>query len=253
MDGLNTVDAVQENVVDSQEVVESSETSVNTTEVAEPVQNKDENAKYAAARREAEARALQAEQEAAELKKDIEYARKYKEYGITSREDLAQYGYSSWEDLDNAMEAKENNVSPDFYSRLKTAEAKASKVDEIEQKLSKYERRDKIDGELAAWKQDPTYGEFFNKWESDIKDIALKANCDLYPAMLMVMGQKANELKSPNVEEIKKTAVKEYIEGLKKQSPVEGGGQSPAVVQKSNNSWDDARKSALQFLKSKKE
>jgi dGTP triphosphohydrolase len=250
MDGLNTVDAVQENVVDSQEVVESSETSVNTTEVAEPVQNKDENAKYAAARREAEARALQAEQEAAELKKDIEYIKKYKEYGITSREDLAQYGYSSWEDLDNAMEAQEKNVDPEIYSRLKNAETIAQQANE---KLSKYERKEKIDGELAAWKQDPTYGEFFNKWESDIKDIALKANCDLYPALLMVMGQRANELKSPNVEEIKKTAVKEYIEGLKKQSPVEGGGQSPAVVQKSNNSWDEARKSALQFLRSKKE
>lgn len=250
MDGLNTVDAVQENVVDSQEVVESSETSVNTTEVAEPVQNKDENAKYAAARREAEARALQAEQEAAELKKDIEYIKKYKEYGITSREDLAQYGYSSWEDLDNAIEAQEKNVDPEVYSRLKNAEMIAQQANE---KLSKYERKEKIDEELAAWKQDPTYGEFFNKWESDIKDIALKANCDLYPALLMVMGQRANELKSPNVEEIKKTAVKEYIEGLKKQSPVEGGGQSPAVVQKSNNSWDEARKSALQFLRSKKE
>lgn len=252
MDELNTVDAVQEDVVDSQNdsVVESSGTSGKESEVANPVQDKEENAKYAAARREAEARALQAEQEAAELKKDMQYIKKYKEYGITSREDLAQYGYSSWEEVDNAMEAREKNVDPEVYSRLKNAETIAQQANE---KLSKYERKEKIDSELAAWKQDPTYGEFVSKWESDIKDIALKSNSDIYPSLLAVMGTKITELKQPNIEEIKKTAVKEYIEGLKKQTPVEGGGQSSAVVQKSSNSFEDARKSALQFLRSQKE
>lgn len=224
-------------------------------EPAKPAQDSNENARYAAARREAEAAKAAAEAKAAALERENTIAKKYgKDYGVFSDADISrEYGHmgiNTLEDLDNYFEAQQKNVDPEVYSRLKQAESIAQQANE---KLSKYERKEKIDGEIAAWKQHEVYGEFFNKWEKDIKDVALQTNVDLYPAMLMVMGAKANELKQPNVEDIKKQAIKEYIDGLKNQKPVEGGGQSPAVVQKSSNTWEDARKSALQFLRSKKE
>lgn len=250
----NTVDAVQENVVDSQSSqVES--ISENNSEVAEPIQSKDENAKYAVARREAEAAKAVAEERAAALERENSIAKKYgKEYGVFSDADIArEYGHlgiNSLEDMDNYFEAQQKNVDPEVYSRLKNAEIIAQQANE---KLSKYERKEKIDGELEQWKQDPNYGEFVSKWESDIKNIALQGNADIYPALLAVMGMKINELKQPNVEDIKKTAVKEYIESLKNQKPVEGGGQTPVIINKPTGSWEDARKGALQYLKNIKE
>lgn len=227
----------------------------NEPEPAKPAQDKEENARYAAARREAEAAKAAAEERAAALERENSIAKKYgKDYGVFSDADISrEYGHlgiNSLEDMDNYFEAQEKNVNPEVYSRLKQAETIAQQANE---KLSKYERREKIDSEISAWKQHEVYGDFFNRWESDIKDVALKGNGDLYTSMLIVMGAKAHELKAPNVEDIKKQAVKEYIDGLRNQKPVEGGGQSPAVVQKSSNSFEDARKSALQFLRSKKE
>lgn len=242
--------------------LDNPDTGEKEPELAKPAQDSNENAKYAAARREAEAARreaeaakAEAEARAAALERENIIAKKYgKDYGVFSDADISrEYGHmgiNTLEDLDNYFEAQQKNVDPEVYSRLKQAESIAQQANE---KLREYERKEKIDGEIAAWKQHEVYGEFFNKWEKDIKDVALQTNVDLYPAMLMVMGAKANELKQPNVEDIKKQAIKEYIDGLKNQKPVEGGGQSPAVVQKSSNTWEDARKSALQFLRSKKE
>jgi len=256
MDGLNSVDAGQGSVVDSQidnqnnTPVDGGSESINSQSNEKPgekqTQSREDNEAWKRMRLEKE----NAEKEAAELKRDMDYIKKYKSYGITSRDDLAQYGYNTWEELDLAVEAQQKNIDPEVYNRLTQAEKTAQQAVE---KLSKYERREVIDQELDMWKKDETYGEFFSKWEKEIKELALQNNADLYPAMLAVMGTKAKELKPPNIEEIKKSAVKEYIESLKGQKPVLGGGNTPAIVTKQSNSWDDARKGALEFLRQTKE
>jgi len=252
--GENTDNAVHGDVVDSQidTTIETTETNVsggsepvNSQANEKPTQSREDNEAWKNLRLDKE----KAEQRAATLERNNTIVQKYADLKVYSDADIARnFGHldiNTMEDLDNYYEAQEKNVDPELYKRLTQAEQIAQQTSE---KLSKYERKEKIDGEIEAWKKDETYGTFFDKWEKEIKEMALAHNAELYPTMLAVMGQKAAELKQPNIEDIKKEAVKEYIENLRNQKPVEGGGQTPARVVKPNTSWEDARKGALAML-----
>lgn len=92
---------------ESDEVIgeeESSETGEKESEAAKPIQSPDDNAKYAAARREAEARTRQAEERAAKLERDNRIAKEYgKEYGMFSEEDIRATYDMSFEEFEQAV------------------------------------------------------------------------------------------------------------------------------------------------------
>lgn len=131
----NTVNAVSEEVVEPQEteVVETKtegleNESENNSEVAEPKAKQDveENAKYAAARKDAERKMLESEQRAAKLERDNSIARKYgAEYGVYSDEDIKrQYGergINNLEELEAAIQTekyKEAGIDPNIINEI---------------------------------------------------------------------------------------------------------------------------------------
>jgi len=120
MEDLNSVNAEQENAVDSQDEINEQEESEKKQESAEPVkaQEKDENAKYAAARREAETKAKQIEEKA---KKDNTIARQYgKDYEIFSEEDIKTKYNMNLEEFENALlqeSYKQAGIDPELINK----------------------------------------------------------------------------------------------------------------------------------------
>lgn len=113
----STVDAVTEEVVEPQEVeevIEGQEDESVKSEVADPkpVQSPDENAKYAAARRESERIAAEAQARAAKLERDNQISRKYgTAYEVHSEEDIkakfGDRGINTLDDLEKAIQEEE--------------------------------------------------------------------------------------------------------------------------------------------------
>lgn len=119
MENLNTVDEVQEQIVDAHEVLEESVTS----EVAEPkpVQTAEENAHFAEQRRAREA----AEHKAATLEKDYSIAKTYgRDYGVYSEEDIAanysHLGITTLAEFEQAVERQkmvDEGIDPDILNQ----------------------------------------------------------------------------------------------------------------------------------------
>jgi hypothetical protein len=113
----STVDAVTEEVVEPQEVeevIEGQEDESVTSEVADPkpIQSPDENAKYAAARRESERIAAEAQQRVAKLERDNTISRKYgTAYEVHSEDDIkakfGDRGINTLEQFEQELQAEE--------------------------------------------------------------------------------------------------------------------------------------------------
>lgn len=150
---------------------------------------------------------------------------------------------------DAAQKAKENNVPVEFYNQLTQAQQKA---DEALQRLSAYERKDAIAKEAEALAKDPKWGEFFKANETEIRELAERANTTLDTAKLLVLDKKGFE--KPDVEKIAQEAVKKYLDGLRAgNKPVEGAGPVPAVVQSSPKTFEEARQGALAMLRAQRQ
>lgn len=263
---LNTVNAVQDEVVaypmNLQLFSEEEDTTTDETTSTESVtsednsqsnekaeQSKEENAAWKQMRVEKE-QALQAK---SQIEKDLTYAKKYGNLGVFSEADLKQqYGHqgiNSWEDLDNYYAAQEKNVDPEMYKELQ----------ELKKFKSEFEREKQYSKQEQELANDPVKSKFFSAWKDDIKALAnsfegdLKGNLNI--AYTMMCENKVAELESqkPDMESLKKQAVQEYIESLKKgQKPVEGSGSSAVVVTPKTNTWEAARSGALEYLKQNK-
>jgi hypothetical protein len=237
MEELNTVDAVAEGVVDLQadsqniQQAENSETSTSTetssektSEVAEPKQTKEENKAFAEMRREIE-----------KLRKDAEIAKNYGDQGI----------YNS-EDYDKAVlrsQAEEAGINPEVYEKFIT----------MEKELNDFRLEKELLTQAETLQKDPIKGEFYSKWKDDIHQNSKQFNVDLETSFLLTLGNKLGELKTPNTEELKKQAIKEYIEEVRGNSkPVETGGTAPTTVTSSPKSFEEARKSAMAFMRGQK-
>ena len=148
-----------------------------------------------------------------------------------------------------AQKAKESNVPVEFYNQLTQAQQKA---DEALQKLSAYERREAIAKEAETLAKDEKWGEFYKANETEIRELAERANTTLDTARLLVLDKKGFE--KPDVEKIAKDAVQKYLDGLRVgNKPIEGDGPAPAVVQSSPKTFEEARQGALAMLRAQRQ
>lgn len=249
---FNTVNAVQENVVDSQTTEQSATVepvNAGSEEVAspqtetKPVQDSETNRIYAEARRKAEAEAQRTI--------DAEYDRLYgAEYGIHSKADYDKYIADMEKQQQVQAEAAKYNASPEFLAYVKSLE---EKVNTIEQD--------------AKTKEEAAQKEAFNKeiesQLNEVLELSKKEGFEVTKEQLLNAAienqlgdlKKVYKLIKPDLdmETLKQNAVKEYIENLKKGAvPVEASGTSPAVITETPKSFEDARKGAAAMLKASK-
>jgi hypothetical protein len=131
-----TDDAVKES---DQEVIETKK------------QSNEDNAKYAAARREAEKKAKEIEQRAAKLERDYSVAKKYgQEYGVFSEEDIRTNHNMSLEEFETALQEqkyKDAGLDPDLINQVISNHPAVKQATEYTQQLEEQKRQ-------AAIKQD---------------------------------------------------------------------------------------------------
>lgn len=233
MEELNAVTAAQEPVVAASEpVTEQGEGQVEP--VSAPAEQK------AVQTHEDNQVAKQARLAAEKATRDAVIAEAFGAQGITTYEQYQQAIAAQ----KVAEEAENLNVAPEVIERLTKAEQTAQQAFE---KLSKYERKEIMDKQAAEMSADPRYGKFFKANESEIRSTADQLNVDLETARLLVLDKKYQE---PDIETIKKDAIQEYIESLRKgNKPVEGSGAPPVLVQSEPKTFEEARKGALALLR----
>lgn len=214
---------------------------------SKPVQSAEENAKFAAIRREAEAKA-QAE---AQKIVDAEYSRLYgAEYGIHSKADYDAYVAKLEREQQMQKEAAEYKADPSFLAYVKGLE---EKIDQITNESKAKEE----EAQREAFQKD------IEKQLNEVLEIAKKDGFDITGTQLLDAAMENNltdlkkvyKLIKPEVdtETLKQNAVKEYIEKLKQgQVPIEASGASPVVVNEPPKSFEDARKGAAAMLKASK-
>lgn len=198
-------------------------------EVKKPVQTAEENARFAAVRREAEIKA-----------KDALVAEIYGAQGIKTYE---QYQKALAAEV-AAERAAAMNASPELYAELTETKRVAQEAFE---KLSAYEQKEQMEKQAAELAADPRLGKFFKTNEAEIRSFAEQFHTDLATARTIVLENKYAE---PDVESIEKAAVQKYLEGLKNNNkPVEGSGAPPVTIPSEPKTFEDARKGAMAYLR----
>lgn len=185
-------------------------------ELAKPVQSDEDNAKYAAIRRDAERKARESTQKAI----DAEYSRLYgAEYGIHSKAD-----YDAYLERQRLIE-----------------EGKDPEVHNLKNKVELFEFRDKINSQRETLRNDPNNGDLFKEWEPELnermqlyeqmfKDRQINQRVDLETAFTLMWKEKGPKI----ISELKqKMAMKQEIDNANKDSAarstgsVSGKGQVP--------------------------
>lgn len=197
---LNPVDAGQENVVGSQieatqntgnEAVPSVNEEVANPQTAErPTQTQEENSRYAAIRREAEARA---EQRA----KDQLIAELYgQDYGIYSYADYQK----AMEQQRVAQEAQQKGIDPELYQTINS----------LQEKVSTYERKTAMIKQDETLSNDPHVGSLYKEWKNDVYAMADQYNVDLDTAFTILTRERIGDI----LGKTKQQTEQEVIRGL---------------------------------------
>lgn len=156
-------------------------------------------------------------------------------------EEYLEYVKQQMEKEDIEAEAEEQGKSPE---EVKLAREKA----DLEQKLAKYERQTKMTEEEKTLTEDPKIGGFVKENLERLREIADAAQVDLQVALAMVAAEKL-----PEILELTKPDqhIQKYLEGLKNGGkPVEIGGGATTPQATVPKSFDDAKASAIERLKS---
>jgi hypothetical protein len=111
-------------------------------------QSDEDNAKYAAARREAEKKAKEAEQKASRLERDNLIARKYgQEYGVFSEEDIQKEHNMSFEEFEKTIQEqryRDAGIDPDLLNQAINNHPVVQKASEYTRQLEEQKRQDRI-------------------------------------------------------------------------------------------------------------
>lgn len=127
---------------------------VKEPEIADPAkQSEEDNAKYAAARREAEKKAKEAEQKAAKLERDNTIARKYgAEYGVYSEADIKEkLGYNTLEDLEKAIQDqqyRDAGIDPELIDSRINNHPVVKQAQTYVQQLEQQQRQERINQDI---------------------------------------------------------------------------------------------------------
>lgn len=221
-----TAEIVEPQVVETvqSESSESVNEEVTTSQTEKPVQSQEENAKYAAIRRESETKTR--DRMISEM------------YGNS-------HGIHTYADYQGAIEAERVRAEaetkghdPELYARLSSAE----------QKLSNYER------EKLHMTQEQTLSSkpYYNEWKDEVKDIANMYNSDYATAYTLLAEKKMPEIIAnyeTKLKSAKENAVKEYLAAkTRPQGTVEGTGQTPVITATAPKSFADAKKQSMELL-----
>lgn len=178
---------------------------------------------------------------------DQEYSRMFGEYGIHTKADYEKE-IARQQQEQREEELRQKGIDPELEKLKEEVESM-----KLEKTLIK---------QADEMSKDPKSGELFKQWKGDIDNKLAelrnngikKADYDL--AFTLVTKEKLHELvgQKPNIEEIKKQAIAEYIESKKTSNkPVEGSGTTPVVVASSPKNFNDAFKGTMELLKNMKE
>lgn len=181
-----TVNAVQESGESSQIDTQSTDVQVNDgasvsenqqsnvepteTESSKP-QSKEENAAWKQMRQEKE----QAVQEAAQIKRDLNFARQYgKEWDVFTEEDVAtkygSQGITTWEQLAEAVEEHKRSSDPDEYykelGKKAEQEKQQSKQKQNNETLKQKAFQEIKEKHISDFVNHKEYSQIVNKWTS---------------------------------------------------------------------------------------
>jgi hypothetical protein len=112
-----------------------------------PVQSKEENAKYAAARREAERKAAEAQARAAKLERDNAISREYSEYGVHSEEDIRTKFNMSVEEFEQAVikrKMEDSGMDPNLIEKAMEKHPLFKKFAETNQFLEEQRKQEAV-------------------------------------------------------------------------------------------------------------
>ena len=174
---LNSVDAEHEDVVDSQDETEEEikeepkEKGAKEPEPAEPVQAPDENAKFAAARRESEAKLKEVEAKA-NLDKTI--AKKYgKDYEVFSAEDIKEKYNMTMDEFENAIlqqKYKEAGLDPTLINEAISSHPLIKQAGQYISEFQETKRQEAIKSDIEGLHRD--FPEMANiKTEEDLYEL----------------------------------------------------------------------------------
>lgn len=198
-ENLNVVDATQENVVDSQSQVQETNVeenqieTVNTEssneeqqEVSEEVveshaqQTQEDNARYAAIRRDAETKGMDRAIAAMGMEWNGAPIKTYQEYQAAMAEQKAY------------EEAERQGLDPAFYSKFK----------QMEDKLQGYEQEKVFSQQESMLQNDPIRGPLYGEWKDEIKEIASNYNTDLMTAYMLMLNERLPQILEKNKQQI---------------------------------------------------
>jgi hypothetical protein len=215
---LSTVNAEPEVAVEPQ-TTEVQETTNSTEPVQEPsvesevaptkpVQTAEENSKFAAIRRESE--------------------RQVKEYQQRMDNFAKQYGYSDFAEMESEQirqqreqEAQKLNVDPQFYNEFIGLKDKVSQFETEKQQL---EQEKAFIQQETALKNDPATKDFYNQWESEIKEKAKAYGCDLDTAFTLKIRESLADITKGVATKAEQSAIQKITgNGLSSPGSLSGG------------------------------
>jgi hypothetical protein len=229
-------------------------------EVTEPARKKEQTPEENSAMREMRLKLEAMEAEKEQARRDAKYAKKYPDIDVSSEEELREMfedeGITSWEDLDayyeNLEKAEKLEINPQLYQQLQQMQAK---IDSLEKEKTDLASAKEFETAKEAMKEE--YGDIFTQHEKEITDLAermgmknsqgLKASlatvlADKFPSIMKEMNEK--------LAKAKEEGVNEFVNKKKAEIPIEGSGAVPTNVgSKPKDSWEVARKSAMDALK----
>lgn len=142
-------------------------------------------------------------------------------------------------------EAEKQQVPVEVLSRLTQAEKDAL---EAKNMLSEYQHKEALAKEAEKLSADPKWGAFFKTNEQEIRKVAEQYKCDLGAAKLIVYDEKGPE--KVDIDAISNKAIQEYLDKKRTYAPVEGGGASLVQVSQTPKTFEDARKGAIELMRS---
>lgn len=142
-------------------------------------------------------------------------------------------------------EAEKQQVPVEVLSRLTQAEKDAL---EAKAMLSEYKRKETLAEEAKTLSAHQDWGKFFAKHEKAIYEAADKYQCSLGAAKLIVLDEVGPE--KVDIDAISNKAIQEYLDKKRTYAPVEGGGASLVQVSQTPKTFEDARKGAIELMRS---
>lgn len=213
---------------------ESSEV-VDTQVDNKPTQSAEENAKYAAIRREAEQKAY------AKAQDDMIATMYGKSHGIYTKADYDKAVKAQQQ----KEEAEAKGIDPELYKRMADLE---ETVNMTKAEKAEYERQLNIIKEDTALQTDETFGDYYKDHSAEIKEMANQFKVDLQTALLLSIKDNFKAIKEGTTKKAQQETINNIIKnGQNSPGSVANGGHLPSksIKDLSSTDFNKLREAAL--------